>query len=100
MGFEVYTHGDVQNVKSKRIVTSAASKDLYLCIETEAKILDDMMMVPELKTLSPCDNSKGLRQKREDRVLRRSLSQAEAALEVDCSFQATRLISRPNHENA
>lgn len=47
MGFEMDSHGDVQNAKSKRIVPSAANKDLYLCIETGAKIPDDMMAVPE-----------------------------------------------------
>ena len=57
MGFEMDSHGDVQNAKSKRIVPSAANKDLYLCIETGAKYR-------RIKALSPRDNSNGLRQKR------------------------------------
>ena len=40
------SHGDVHKARS-RTATSAANKDLCLCIEIAAKTLDDMMAVAE-----------------------------------------------------
>ena len=63
MGLEVYdSNDDDHKTRSKTTATKAARRDLYLCIETEAIMLENIMAIEEPQGLlrSARDSSAGM----------------------------------------